>query len=60
MNTSQMLGLVLIIVGVIELVLLSLVGVVKRKPILLLIGIGSGVVTGIIGLLIYLGKIPLG
>jgi hypothetical protein len=51
------LGILLMVMGAIELVLLSVLAAVKHKPALLLAGIGSGTATGLIGLLIYLGKI---
>lgn len=51
------LGMMLMVLGAFELVLLSAVAAMKQKPVLLLAGIVSGLATGVIGLLIYLGKI---
>lgn len=51
------LGIMLMVLGAFELVLLSAVAAMKQKPVLLLAGIVSGLATGVIGLLVYLGKI---
>ncbi len=57
---KSILGILLMLVGVVDVVLLTLVGLAKQRLILILAGVMSGVTTAIIGLLIYLGKIPLG
>ncbi|MFN8610424.1 MAG: hypothetical protein U0931_22995 [Vulcanimicrobiota bacterium] len=51
------LGMLLMAMGVVDLLLLSFIGVLKHRPVLMLAGIVSGVTTGAVGLLIYLGKI---
>lgn len=57
---KHMLGLLLMGLGVADVILISLIGVIKHKPILILAGIVAGVITGGLGVAFYLGKIPLG
>jgi hypothetical protein len=52
-------GIMLMLVGVLEVVTLSLIGLFKHKPILILAGALSGVVTSLLGVAFYLDKIPL-
>ncbi|MBS2038209.1 hypothetical protein JST97_24705 [bacterium] len=51
------LGMLLMAIGAVDLLLLSIIGIIKHKPVLLLAGIVGGVATGAVGLLIYQGKI---
>jgi hypothetical protein len=58
--SPAILGVLLFVVGLVELLLLVLIGVNKQKPVLILAGLVSGLVTMGLGLMFYLGKIPLG
>jgi len=57
--SATTLGMILLAVAIIETVLISLIGWFKGRPILILAGILSGVVTAAIGAAFMLGKIPL-
>ena len=59
MSTSSLVGIALVLLGLLEVVVLVLGAVIKRKPILIPAGIFSGAVTAALGVAIYLGKIPL-
>lgn len=47
------------VLGVGELITLSLLGIIRRRPVLLVAGILAGAISFTLGLLIYLGIIPL-
>lgn len=47
-------------VGCVEMVLLSLIGVVKQRLVMIVAGVLGGLITGGLGLAIYTGKIVLG
>ena len=51
------LGMLLMAIGAIDFVLLSLMAVLKRKPVLLLAAIVGGATLAAVGLGIYTGKI---
>ncbi len=57
MSQGQMIGLLLIAIGVVEGLMLVLFGVLKQKPMLIPAGAFSGLVTAAIGVLFYLGEI---
>lgn len=45
------------IVGLLDVVLIGTIGVMKRKPVLILAGATAGILTAALGVLFYLGKI---
>ena len=51
------LGILLMIVGLLDIVLIGTIGLVKRKPILIVAGAMAGVLTAGLGVLFYLGKL---
>ncbi len=47
------------IVGLLDVLLIGAIGVMKRKPVLILAGVTAGILTVGLGVLFYLGKIGL-
>lgn len=60
MDKQHLVGLIMMAVGCVEVVLLSLIGLLKQRFILIVAGVLGGLITGGLGLAIYLGKIVLG
>lgn len=56
-SNHQLIGLVVIVFAVMDLLLLGVVAVVKRRPALLAAAILSSLVTGVAGAMLYLGKL---
>lgn len=57
--SANTLGMLLLAVAIVETVLICLIGAVKGRPILILAGILSGIVTAAVGAAFMMGKIPL-
>lgn len=57
MSQGQMIGLLLISIGIMEAIMLVLFGVLKQKPMLIPAGAISGLVTAALGVVFYMGKI---
>jgi hypothetical protein len=56
-GSQQYIGILLMIVGLLDVVLIGTIGVMKRKPVLILAGATAGILTAALGVLFYLGKI---
>lgn len=57
LSSGQLIGLLLIALGILEGLALVAFGALKHKPVMIPVGFLSGVVTAAIGVALYLGKI---
>ena len=60
MDKQHLVGLIMLAVGCVEVVLLSLIGILKHRFVFVVAGVLGGLITGGLGLAIYTGRIVLG